>query len=225
MTGSIRLTLIGLFTVVVLIFGMVVGRQAFFVGNQEPTPAPDLSDMNVYVYEEPRIIEPFELTDETGETFTEADLKGRWTFAFVGFTNCPDICPTAMSDLRKTGKLLPADMPQPDYLLVSADPERDTPSKLKEYVGFFGPNFHGLTGELSAMRALAKNLGAVIVHRDTEDGVLVDHSAHFALINPDGELAAIFQPPHKPETIVESFREVYQWTRENHPRAAQSQSS
>ena len=222
MTRSLRLTLILLFLVVVLIFGMVIGRQVFFVGEQKPTPPPDLSDVNTYVYEEPRPLTDFQLLDENGQPFTPDDLKGHWTFAFVGFTNCPDICPAAMANLRRTDSLLPPTLPQPEYLLISADPKHDTPAKLKDYVGFFGDNFHGVTGKLETLRALAKSLGAVFVHRDVDGELMVDHSGHFALINPEGKVAAVLQPPHSPEAIADAFRQIYDWAKTNHPRASQS---
>ena len=96
-SSSVRLTLAALLGIVVLIFGLVVGRQVFLVGNQEPIPAPDLREFNTYVYDQPRTLTQFTLTNEAGETVTRESLKGHWTFAFVGYTNCPDICPAAMA--------------------------------------------------------------------------------------------------------------------------------
>ncbi|MEE3117795.1 MAG: SCO family protein [Pseudomonadota bacterium] len=219
-SSSIRLTLFCLLLVVVLIFGLVVGRQVFLVGNQEPIPAPDLRDFNTYVYDDPRPLTEFTLTNEAGETVTRESLKGRWTFAFVGYTNCPDICPAAMANLRQTDQLLSSELPQPEYLLVSADPEHDTPEKLDAYTGFFGENFHGLTGDLDTLRALAKSLSAVFVHREVNGELMVDHSGHFALLNPDGELAAVMQPPHNPHNLAEAFKRIYQWAKANRDRVS-----
>lgn len=220
MNRSIRLTLIVLLLIVVLIFGLVVGRQVFLSGEQEPAPAPELAELNTYVYDQGRPLPEFELLNENGDTVTRDSLKGRWTFAFVGYTNCPDICPAAMANLRRTDSLLPDDLPQPEYLLISADPEHDTPEQLKDYVGFFGDNFHGLTGDLDTLRALAKSLNAVFVHRDVDGELLVDHSGHFALLNPDGEMIAVIQPPHDPEDLAEAFERIYEWAKANHPRAS-----
>lgn len=222
MNRSLRLTLAVLFSAVILVFVLVIARQTILAGPQEPTPAPELSAINTYVYDQSRPLTDFSLLDEHGDPFTPDDLKGRWTFAFVGYTNCPDICPAAMATLRKTETLLPASLPQPEYLLITADPEHDTPQQLRDYLGFFGDNFQGATGELAQLRALAKSLSAVFVHREVEGDLLVDHSGHFALINPDGELAALFQPPHSPENLADAFRQIYEWARENHPRAAAS---
>ncbi|MDX5337180.1 MAG: SCO family protein, partial [Marinobacter sp.] len=92
MGRSLRITLFVLFLVVMLVFGLTVGRQVFLKGaGESPVAAPDLSQYNTYVYEQPRPLAEFTLTNEQGETVTRDDLKGQWTFVFVGYTNCPDI--------------------------------------------------------------------------------------------------------------------------------------
>lgn len=222
MDRSIRLTLIILLLVIVLIFGLVVGRQVLLVSNDEPSPAPELSEINTYVYDEGREVAEFELVNEQGDPVTRESLKGHWTFAFVGYTNCPDICPAAMANLRRTHNLLPDDLPQPEFLLITADPEHDTPERLRDYVDFFGENFHGYTGDLETLRKLAKSLNAAFSHREVDGELMVDHSGHFALINPEGQMTAVFQPPHNPEDLVDAYREIYEWTRANHPRASRS---
>lgn len=221
MNRSIRMTLVMLLLVVAGIFSFVVYRQMNLVSSGEPTPAPDLAEYNAYVHEEARPLAEFTLTNENGETSTREDLKGHWTFAFVGYTNCPDICPVAMTALRQMDSQLPAELPQPHYLLISADPEHDTPERLKDYTGFFGENFHGLTGDLETTRELAKSLSAVFQHRDVDGQLLVDHSGHFALLNPDAEVQALIQPPHKPQQLAKAFERIYQWARANHPRASE----
>ncbi len=219
MSSTIRRTVVVLVLAVALIFGFVVSRQVMQSAGIEPLPAPDLSKMNTFVYEQGRPVASFELISETGEPVTEADLKGRWTFAFIGYTNCPDICPATMAMLRQADKLMPADLPQPDYLLISADPQHDSPEKLQQYLNFFGPDFHGVTGELDTLRNLAKSLNAVFVQRETEGVTYVDHSGHLALINPAGQMAAVLQPPHTAETVADAFEKIYQWAKVQHPRA------
>lgn len=215
MNRSIRRTLVILLLLVALIFGFVIVQQMKSL-DQEPAPAPDLSAMNTYVHDEARPLAEFTLTGEDGEDVTHQDLQGRWTFVFVGYTNCPDICPATMATLRQTDSRLPSDLPQPDYLLVSADPERDTPERLREYLNFFGEDFHGVTGDVDMLRELARSVGAVFVHDDDGEGnALVDHSGHLALINPQGRMTAVIQPPHDPDKLVEAYREIYEWTRRN----------
>ncbi|HET8849220.1 MAG TPA: SCO family protein [Marinobacter sp.] len=220
MARSLKITLFVTLLLVGLVFGLTFGRQVFLVGNAEPEPAPDLSALNAYVYEQPRPLTEFTLVNEEGETVTRDSFRGRWTFVFVGYTNCPDICPAAMANLRRTDQLLSPELPQPDYVLLSADPEHDTPDTLKAYTDFFGDNFHGLTGDLDTLRAVAKSVSAVFVHREVNGELFVDHSGHFALLNPEGELQALIQPPHKPEQLAQAFERVYQWAKANHARAS-----
>ncbi|GGC67152.1 SCO family protein [Marinobacter halophilus] len=219
MGRSLKITLLVLLMAVMLVFGLTVGRQVFWSDTSAPAPAPNLSQYNAYVYDQPRQLAEFILTNEQGETVTREDLKGRWTFVFVGYTNCPDICPVAMANLRQTDQLLSAEVPQPDYLLVTADPEHDTPEQLKAYTGFYGENFHGLTGDLDTLRQLAQSLSAVFVHREVDGQLLVDHSGHFALLNPDGQLQALIQPPHKPQELAQAFQRIYQWSLTRQPGA------
>lgn len=215
MDRSVRRTLVLLLLVVAAIFSLVVFQQMRAV-DQEPEPAPDLSDINTFVYEEPRELADFTLTGEDGDPVSREDLRGRWTFVFVGYTHCPDICPATMATLRQANNRIPAELPQPDYLLVSADPERDTPEQLRDYLGFFGEDFHGVTGDIDVLRELARSVGAVFVHReDGEGNNLVDHSGHLALINPQGRMTAVIQPPHDPDKLVQAYREIYEWTRHN----------
>lgn len=215
MDRSVRKTVVILLLAVALVFALVVARQVFQGEGQEPLPAPELSEFNTFVYDQGRPVADFQLLNERGEAVSQDDLKGHWTFAFVGYTFCPDVCPATLSNLRRANALLPAELPRPDYLLISADPERDSPARLQEYLTFFGDDFHGLTGELETLRALAKSLNAVFIHRQDGDLQLVDHSAHLALINPDGELTAVIQPPHHPEALVKAYQRIYQWTLQN----------
>ena len=212
MNPAIRRTLITLLLLVGLVFGVVIGRQVLQAGAPEPQPAPQLTELNTYVYDQPRPLADFRLQTETGEIRTASDMKGRWTVAFLGYTHCPDVCPATMAMLKRTDRLLAPELPQPEFLLISTDPERDTPEQLESYLNFFGDNFRGLTGDIETLRSLAKSLNGVFVHREPEPGmVLVDHSAHLALINPDGELAAVIQPPHSPEQVAKAYERIYQW--------------
>ena len=67
---------------------------------------------------------------------------------------------------------------------------------------------------IETLRGLAKDLNAVFIHREVDGELLVDHSGHFALLNPEGKLAAVLQPPHKPEELAEAFERIYEWARD-----------
>lgn len=212
---SIRRTVIVLALVAVGILGMVIARQMLLVPQAaEAPPAPELSALNTFVYDEGRPLAAFQLINEKGQTVSNAMLKGHWTFAFVGYTHCPDICPATLATMRQADQSLPADVPQPDFLLISADSERDSPAQLAQYLAFFGDRFHGLTGDVDGLEALARSLNAAFSRRTDESGtVQVDHSAHLALINPDGEMIAVIQPPLQSGKIARAFEQVYAWSR------------
>jgi protein SCO1 len=95
---------------------------------------------------------PFRLTDQSGRTVTEQDLTGRPFLVFFGFTHCPDVCPTTLSDVSEImGKLGP-DADRVGALFITVDPERDSPDKLKDYLANFDPHLKGLTGDPAASR-------------------------------------------------------------------------
>lgn len=225
MSPAIRNTLIILMFMIVTVFGLVIGKQVFSNAGNEPAPPPELSEMNTFVYDQGQPLADFQLFTEAGEPIDRDGLKGHWTFAFLGYTHCPDVCPATLAMLRRTVTLIPDELPKPDVLLVSADPERDTPERLREYLGFFGDSFHGLTGDIDTLQALAKSMNGVFVHRTEGDRMLVDHSAHVVLVNPDGEMAAVIQPPHKPEAVAKAYQQIYQWARKNHPRVTDTAGS
>ncbi|OEY66168.1 SCO family protein [Marinobacter sp. X15-166B] len=220
MSPAIRNTLITLIVIVLVVFGLVIGKQVFGVAGHAPVAPPELSEMNTFVYDQGRPLAGFQLVNEAGEPVDRDWLQGHWTFAFLGYTHCPDVCPTTLAMLRQTLTRIADDLPTPRVLLISADPERDTPERLQEYLGFFSDRFHGLTGDLDGLRALAQSMNGVFVHRTEGDVLLVDHSAHVVLINPQGEMAAVLQPPHQPQQLAEAYRQIYQWARSQHPRMA-----
>lgn len=174
--------------------------------------APDLTEHNAYIYDEPRAIRSFELTNEQGETVTEDILKGHWTIAFVGFTYCPDICPATMATLSRVMNTLSDQQARPRILFISADPVRDTPEQLERYISFFGDDFHGVTGDYNTLEALARDLNAVFMHSENRDGdVIVDHSSHLALIAPDGTFAGVIQTPLDAEQIKVVYEALEDW--------------
>ena len=101
----------------------------------------------------PRALPEFTFTDHTGADFVPARLQNHWSLLFFGFTHCPDVCPTTLGMLAQTEKTL-ADLPaeqRPQIVLVSVDPQRDSPEQLASYVRFFSPSFTGVTGSQEAI--------------------------------------------------------------------------
>jgi protein SCO1 len=143
---------------------------------------------------QPKSIADFHLTDQAGRPFSLHDLQGSPSLVFFGFTHCPDVCPTTLVKLAQVKKT--AAVPGLKVLLVTVDPERDTPSVLGLYVHAFSPDFIGLTGDNRAIVKMAANFGVAVNKVDLPGGdYTMDHSAVVFLLNNQGRVAGIFTPP------------------------------
>lgn len=154
------------------------------------------------------------LVDQSGEPLSTASLEGRWHFVFFGFTHCPDVCPGTLADLAGAWERLEAEGVAEDtgMLFVSVDPARDTPERLRDYVTHFHPEFTGATGEREALDRLTDALGiSYTLHdKDGGDDYNVDHSAAVLLVNPEGRLQAVFQPPHGRQVLADDYLRMRQ---------------
>ena len=93
---------------------------------------------------------PFRLTDHTGKPRSDSDFRGRYMLIYFGFTYCPDICPTTLAVMAEALDQLGPDAQKIVPILITVDPERDTPAVLAEYVKAFGPSFVGLTSSAAS---------------------------------------------------------------------------
>jgi protein SCO1/2 len=136
--------------------------------------------------------QPVTLIDEDGRTVTQDDFAGKPSLLFFGFTNCPSICPMALSEISQRLKDLGPLAAHLNVLFVTADPERDTPELLRDYTAYFDERIVGLTGERENVEALAKSLGAVIrkVPLDA-GGYTVDHTSFAFLLDRQWRRAGI----------------------------------
>jgi protein SCO1 len=151
----------------------------------------------------PAALPDFSLLDQHARPFTEASLRGRWSLIFPGFTHCPDICPTTLAILNETQALLGTKASELQVVLLSVDPQRDTPGKLALYLEFFNPAFIGVTGEQEQLQRLYTGLGVQHIRIPGAAGEYsVDHSAALLLVDPDGRLAGYFTPPFDAESLA-----------------------
>jgi protein SCO1 len=160
--------------------------------------------------EPPRPLPALALLDQAEQPFTLEQLRNRWTFLFFGFTNCPDVCPATMGVMAQIAKSL-QDLPKdkrPNIVLVSVDPERDTPQQLASYVKFFSPAFTGVTGTQDAIDAFTRSMGVPVAISKRDGNYSVDHSAAIFLIDPGTNLRALFSTPHEPEKIGADYRRI-----------------
>ena len=153
-------------------------------------------------YPTPRALPAFALVNQDGRDVERADLEGRWHLLFFGFTRCPDVCPLTLNVLAQaTGEdatALPVDV-----VLVSVDPERDPPARLKQYVNGFDSRFTGLTGTREAIEAFAEGVGVAHgkVPLGDEGNYTVDHTAAVFVVDPAARITALFTPPFLADAI------------------------
>jgi len=156
-----------------------------------------LDEANVLLLPRERVIPPLTLIDQDGQPFDTRSLQGRWHILFFGFTACPDICPTTLSDMRRLFGQLPSDTRERlQLVLITADPARDTPQQLKTYLDYYRAGFSGLTGEMEQLQRLSRALGLPFVPaNETQDDYSVSHSGNLALVGPDGTLRGHIRAP------------------------------
>jgi protein SCO1/2 len=146
----------------------------------------------------------FSLMDHSGNAFTRTSLQGKWSLMFFGFTHCPDICPATLQQLAIANtRLMESGMNVPDIILVSVDPERDSPEVIAAYVGHFGGDIHGVTGDMPELRKLTSAAGIYFEKSELPaGGYSVDHSAVVLVINENGAIHASFSAPHTIDAFV-----------------------
>lgn len=192
MRRGIRRTVIICLICVAAVVGLIVKK----VTDPRVLSQAELRVNGAVVFDKPRLFDDFTLLDHKGEPFTQADLEGQWTLIYFGFTQCPDICPMAMLDLKRLVEALPEDLAgRTQVALVSVDPARDTPEVLAEYVGYFHPDFVGVTGDFLTIRRFANQVNVAFSKVTQGDDYTVDHSGNIVLINPMGDYHGFFQPP------------------------------
>jgi protein SCO1/2 len=168
-------------------------------GAREEAPSPTTAGSSQQV----AIGGPFALVDQNGQARTEADLKGRLSLIYFGYTFCPDVCPLALSNMGAAidalGKKGDAVVP----VFVTVDPERDTVARLKEYAQRFHPRLLALTGTPEAVARAAK---AYRIYYAKQEGAgadyLMDHSSLIYLMDRDGRYLAHFGPNANPQEIA-----------------------
>ncbi|MEH6358100.1 MAG: SCO family protein [Pseudomonadales bacterium] len=210
---NIQRTVIILLCVIVVIVGAMVARILRTPDSTDVAPAPSvqvnaqtltaLQESGVFVRPQAKALAAFELTDEQGQPFTNDRFEGQWSLVFLGFTHCPDICPTTLAlfkQLHASGADSPLSAIQ--YVLLSADPERDTAEKLASYLDYFHKDFVGLTGTVADVAHLAKQLNSLFARVPLADGdYLIDHSANIMIIDPAGKYQGFIRQPHSVEQI------------------------
>ena len=138
-----------------------------------------------------------------GGPYTRDDLRGRWSFFFFGYTNCPDACPATLGILNHVQESLRAQgMDPPRIVFVSLDPQRDTPPVLQRYAAAFGPDTLGVAGAPGALQDLLAFFGVTYERRPGGRDYTLDHTANFFLVRPDGRWLATFAPADDGDAVL-----------------------
>jgi protein SCO1 len=151
----------------------------------------------------------FSLISHVQEPVSAADFHGRWLLVFFGFTHCPDVCPVGVATLSQVVDRLGADAERVQPLMISVDPERDSPTALARYLAHFGDSIIGLTGEPAQIRAAAASFRAfyeTVPLLDADD-YGIDHTAFFYLISPERTIADIYPHGTAPADIAARLRD------------------
>lgn len=156
----------------------------------------ELRQQGVITFEQPRLIKAFSLLDQNNQAFGLEQLQGKLSLVFFGFTHCPDICPTTLSDLARVyNELSDENQQKVQIILVSLDPARDTPSNLKSYVEYFNPEFIGLTGEFLEIMRLTNNTNVAFNKVVLDEGYTIDHTSHIVMVNEHGHYSGFIKAP------------------------------
>lgn len=186
----------------------------------------------------PRELPAFELVDQRGRAFDREDLRGRWHILSYGFTTCPDICPTTLTQLVAVAeRLRERGLEPPRVLFYSIDHRRDTPEQLDAYLPFFDPAFLGLTHRddpenphLPFERSLGLSYQLTPLDGEGEQAgtgdYRVSHGVRLYVLNPGGGLQAVLkpntvaagQPGFDPDTVLRDYLAVRQYREDTAPR-------
>jgi protein SCO1/2 len=155
---------------------------------------------------DPPVLAPsFTLVDQHGQSFRLDEQVGKVVLMFFGYTHCPDVCPVTLTDFKEIKTQLDTQSKDVAFLFITADPERDTPEQLDNYLENFDPEFIGLTEERSALEPVWQDYGVfqAKVESDDPENYLVDHSARTYVIDKMGNLRLTYLFGTSSEVIAE----------------------
>ncbi len=189
---------------VAVIGGIVLGLSGILPGAQQFPVSGTVSSSG-----EAAVGGPFELTTHKGQKFTNADVAGKPYLVFFGFTFCPDICPTTLSELTVIMNELGADGDRFAPLLVTVDPERDSQQILADYISAFDSRIIGLRGTLEQTSAAAKAFKAYYKKVPLDGGeYTMDHTAGVFLMGADGRFFGMLDMDETREARITKLRRL-----------------
>ncbi len=194
--------------IVLLAIAGGVAMVHFLSGCAPPPPGFHAQDITGADYAPLARLDGF--TDHTGSRLASADFQGKAVVVFFGYTHCPDICPTTLTTLKETMRLLGQDSNRVQVLFVTVDPERDTQAVLAAYVPWFDPRFRGLRADPENTRQTATAFRVFYskVAGASAMGYSVDHTANSFAYDPQGRLRLSIGHGETPEHISEDLSKL-----------------
>jgi protein SCO1/2 len=152
----------------------------------------------------------FTLTDHHGQVKRLADYQGKAVFVFFGYTQCPDVCPTTMTDMAQVMKLLGKDADKLQVIFITVDPERDTKELLSQYVPQFDARFIGMYASLEETKKVATDFKVFFTKVPNKDGTSysIDHTAAAYIYDPQGRVRLFVRHGEKPELIAQDIQQL-----------------
>ena len=202
-----------------LIVLFMTAVQFLFI-NKLTTPrylsAPELLVNGFYLFPESKAFSDFTLVTANNKTINQNDLIGKWTLMYFGFTLCPDECPVAMSLIRNLYATLEKkdfDLSDKQTILVTIDPENDSPEIVDKYAKAFNQNFIGARSNRPMLLSLATQLNVMVIeppinHEAHSIDHLENHTNNILLIDPQGKFFGFFRPPFDEEKFLLTYQSV-----------------
>lgn len=154
----------------------------------------------------------FRLNDPDGKQRTLADFRGKAVMIFFGFTQCPDVCPTALTRAAAVKQLLGPLGERLQVIFVTVDPERDTPQVLKAYTANFDPGFLGLSADMAQTEAIAKDFKVYYKKVPAGASYTMDHSAITYVFDPAGRLRLALRHDQSAQDYADDILHILQST-------------
>ncbi|MCL4271965.1 MAG: SCO family protein [Anaerolineales bacterium] len=163
----------------------------------------------------PLPVTDFTLQTSNEEVFRLSDQKGKIILLFFGYTSCPDVCPVTLATFKQVYDNLGVDAQQVRFVMITADPDRDTPDKVSEYAARFNPEFIGLSGDMTALYSIWKELGVFVEKQETGSaaGYLVSHTSSVYVLNQSGNLLMTFPYGTTAIEMIDDLNELLKQSR------------
>jgi len=195
----------GLWGLVALAVVLAIALGVYWVGRSQHPYA-----LHGRAFDPPRPAADFGLTGDAGQTYSLSSFRGKVVLIYFGYTHCPDVCPTTVSEVGRAFEQLGDAAQQAQFIMITVDPQRDTAEKLAAYMGHFNPSFLGLTGAPEEIKAVADHYGVFFEYEDhgSEAGYLVSHTASLMLVDAEGMWRTVYPFGTPLEEIVPDIRHL-----------------